>query len=115
MSQIQVDATVKIHSGKLEEFKQAAAQCLALVKEKDTDTLQYDWFLNADQNECIVRETFQSSEALLAHIANLGDVLGKLLDLGEVSFAIYGDPSPALREATAGLNPKIYSLLQGLG
>ena len=114
MSKLQLDAIVKIHSGKLEEFKQVAAQCLSLVKEKDTETLQYDWFLNADQTECIVREVFQSSDALLTHIGNLGDVLGKLLQLGDASFVMYGNPSPKLMEAVAGLDVKVYSPLQGL-
>jgi hypothetical protein len=36
----------------LEEFKQHAAECLKHVKEKDTETIQYDWFLNSDKTEC---------------------------------------------------------------
>jgi hypothetical protein len=87
---------------------------MALVKEKDTDTQQYDWFINADLNECIVRETYTSSEALLAHIGHLGDDLGKIFQLGKVSLSLYGDPSPALKEATASLNPRIYSRFQGM-
>ena len=82
MSKLQLDAIVKIHPGKLEDFKQAAARCLSLVKEKDTDTLQYDWFLNTEQDECIVRDAFQSSDALLTHLSNLGEVLANRFEAG---------------------------------
>jgi quinol monooxygenase YgiN len=43
---IQVTARAAIHKGKLEEFKQLAAQCMRVVREQDSGTLHYDWFLN---------------------------------------------------------------------
>jgi hypothetical protein len=36
--------------GKLEEFKRLAAQCLEIVRTKDTGTLQYDIYFNDDQS-----------------------------------------------------------------
>jgi viroplasmin and RNaseH domain-containing protein len=50
---LQVTARYKIHSGKVEEFKKVAEECLTIVKEKDRDTLQYDWYFNEEQTECI--------------------------------------------------------------
>lgn len=49
-----------------------ADQCIAVAKEKDPNTLQYDWFFNPDQTECVVREKYADSDAVLAHIQNLG-------------------------------------------
>ena len=50
----------------------------------------------------------------LDHVDNLGDVLDRLLGLGELSEEVFGDPSPQLREILAPLNLKIYTRLQGL-
>ena len=65
MSEIQVSANFRIPNGMLEEFKQHAAECLKHVKEKDTETIQYDWFLNSDKTDCEIREKYQSSNAVL--------------------------------------------------
>jgi quinol monooxygenase YgiN len=44
MDAIQVTARLTIHEGKLEEFKELAAQCMRSVRERDSGTAQYDWF-----------------------------------------------------------------------
>jgi quinol monooxygenase YgiN len=38
MSEIQVTARLKIHDGKLEEFKRVAEKCLQSVRTKDSGT-----------------------------------------------------------------------------
>ena len=53
MSEIQGIARQKINPGKLDEFKRLAAECMRVAREKDTGTLQYDFYLNADETECI--------------------------------------------------------------
>lgn len=119
MSKLQVSAKMKIRDGMLEGFKRQAAECISQVKEKDPGTLQYDWFLSSDKTECEIRETYESSEALLAHVSNLSDPLRILFEkfATDHSVVIYGDPSPELLEkarARAGIGLKIYSFLQGL-
>lgn len=114
MNTIQVTARAKIHEGKLEEFLQLATQCMQIVREQDKGTLQYDWFLNADQTECVVRETYRDSDAVLEHVAHLGATMGAILGTGDWTIEVYGNPSAALVEATAGLGPKVYSALQSL-
>lgn len=52
MSKIQVSAKINIIRGKIKEFKEAAADYIKQVKEKDTGTLQADWFLSSDGTEC---------------------------------------------------------------
>jgi len=47
-SKLQISTTFKIAEGKLEEFKQLAIECMNQVKEKDTGTLRYDWFISSD-------------------------------------------------------------------
>jgi quinol monooxygenase YgiN len=97
---LQLSARMKIREGKLEGFKRQAAVCISCVKEKDPGTLQYDWFLNSDNTECEIREAYESSEALLAHRANLREPLRILFEQYATDHyvVIYGDPSPEVMQ-----------------
>jgi quinol monooxygenase YgiN len=65
MNELQVTARIRIHDGKLDDFKNAAERCVTSVREKDTGTLQYDWFFNDDETECVVRERYRDSDAVI--------------------------------------------------
>ena len=118
MSRIQVSANFKIPEGMLEEFKDKAAECMKQVKEKDIETLQYDWFLSSNKTECEIREMYKSSEAVLTHQSNIREPLHALFKKfgSPSSVAIYGDPSPELLEHTkaSGIDIKRFTFLQGL-
>jgi quinol monooxygenase YgiN len=114
MKAIQLTARGAIHEGKLEDFKALAAECMQTVREKDSGTLQYDWFLNEAQTECVVRETYRDSEAVLEHIAYLGATMGAILSVCDWTFEVFGSPSPELVAATAGLSLKVYSPFQSM-
>ena len=49
MSILEVSAHMTIRKGKLEGFKKQAAEIIRQTKEKDTKTLRYEWFLNAEE------------------------------------------------------------------
>ena len=68
MSELQGIARFTFHEGKLEEFKRLAARCMAIVRTKDTGTLQYEVYFNNDQSECVVLERYRDSEALIEHV-----------------------------------------------
>ena len=114
MQNIQITAKFKIHSGKVEEFKKIAAQCVPAVKANETGALQYDWFFNPGETECVVRETYSDSNAVLAHMGNIGALLGQLLAMSDFDLEVFGNLSEELKNAAAGLNPKVYSFYQGL-
>ncbi|MCA1790251.1 MAG: antibiotic biosynthesis monooxygenase [Thioalkalivibrio sp.] len=114
MSQLQVTARLAIHDGKLDEFKEVAAKCMQIVRSQDSGTLQYDWFLSADQTECVVREAYRDSAAVLEHVANLGELFGALLAVSDFDVEIFGSPSAELVEATAALAPRVFSPLQSM-
>ena len=46
MNEIKGFARLRMHPGKLQEFKDLQAQCMAVVRAKDTGTLQYEAFFN---------------------------------------------------------------------
>ena len=75
MSNLQVSAKMKIREGMLEGFNGLATECVQRVKQKDPGTIQFDWFISPDKTECEIRETYENSQAFLAHLSNLSDLL----------------------------------------
>ncbi len=116
MEKIQITAEFKIHQGKLEDFKIIADECIAIIKEKEAGkgALQYDWFFSPDQKECVVRETYTDSNAVLTHMGNIGEPIGRMIGISDFSLKLYGNPSEELQNAAAGLGPKVYLYYQGL-
>ena len=92
-----------------------AAECVRLVQQHDPGTSLYEWFINEDRTVCIAIDSYASSEAVLAHIRNVGPTMRKLRQLAEVSVELLGTPSPALLEALSFRSDGIYELLDGLG
>jgi len=109
VSELQGIARFKIHEGKLEEFKRLSAQCMEIVRTNDTGTLQYDIYFNDDQSECIVLERYRDSEALIEHLANLGDIGEAILATGSVSGELLGEPSAELRAKMADSEVRLFT------
>jgi len=118
MANLQVSAKMKIREGMIEGIKQHANECIHRVTEKDPGTIQYDWFISSDNTECEIRETYENSEAFLAHLFNLSDLLQILYEkfASDHSVAIYGDTSRELLEKinARGVDTKFFSFLKGL-
>ena len=108
MEQLQVSATFpSISPDAADQFKQLAADALATVR-GEPGTLQHDWFFSDDGAQCVVRETYASSDAFLAHLVGAGPLLGRLLELGGgLALELFGEPSVALRDAVADFQPRI--------
>jgi quinol monooxygenase YgiN len=109
MNQLQVTATFpNIAPADLDQFKQLSGEALELAK-AEAGTIQYDWFFSADETKCLVRETYENSDAVLAHMGNLGDLLGQLAQLGGgLEVEVFGTPSGELIDAAAAMQPTIY-------
>lgn len=114
MAELSAVARIQIPDGHLEEFKAAAARCLDGVRERDEGTLRYDWYLNADGTECIVLERYRDSDAVMSHMANIGEEMAQISAIAEVSIKALGEPSSQLMEASEGLNIEYYAPLQRL-
>jgi len=114
MSEIQVIAHFDIPEAQLDAFKAAAAKCMQSVREKDGGTLQYDWHLNADMSGCTVIERYRDSAAVIEHVVNLGELLGEISAIGNLTIDIYGTPSEELVAATAGIDYALHSPFQSI-
>jgi quinol monooxygenase YgiN len=119
MATFELSAHLRVRPGQLEGFKKQAAEIIRLAKERDTQTLRYDWFLSED-GECEVREMYTSPQGLIEHKAHIGAALKELFDkYAEGHFmTIYGPPSPQLLELVKSQHMenqiKWFSFVEGL-
>ncbi len=66
--------------------------------------------MSADESKCVVREAYADSDAVLAHLGAVGHLLEEILGLGGgVEVEVFGNPSEALQEVTAEMQPAVYS------
>ena len=106
-------ARFKFHEGKLEEFKRLSAQCMEIVRSKDTGTLQYDTYFNDDQTAAIVVERFKDSDSLIGHGANLAHLMEAILATGSVSGELLGKPSAEIKARLADSDePRLFTPYQ---
>jgi quinol monooxygenase YgiN len=103
MNEIQGIGRLKIHDGKLEEFKRIAAQFMRVVRTKDTGTLQFELYLDRDQTECLVLERYRDVRSLLEHHNNVGGLMDALLETC----------SPGPSEVCATATPEVIKAFDG--
>ncbi len=110
MDQLHVTATFPaIGRDNLDEFKDGISRLTANAGNEE-GTLRYDPFFNEDESRCVVQETYRDSAAVLTHMGAAGELLGPLAELGGgLEIEVFGDPSEELREASAEMQPAIYS------
>jgi len=113
MKKIKVNALLKIKNGKLEAFKALVPQFISKVRDEEPDTLNYDWFLNEATMECMVLENYTDSDAVLSHVANVNELLQKLMELADLKLEIFGNPSNELSAAIEPFGPKVFPYYSG--
>jgi quinol monooxygenase YgiN len=111
-------ARLMIRDGKLEGFKQQAAEMIRRMREADDKPLRYDWFLSEDGTQCEVREAYVDADALLEHQHLIAEAKMKLMRdfVAGHTMIFYGEPSPALAKAmeAMGVTFTQFSFFQGL-
>ncbi|MBX5133367.1 alkene reductase [Rhizobium lentis] len=99
---------LKIHPGKLDEFKRIAADSIRVAREKDTGTIRYDIFLNDNETEAVVYEEFANPAARLEHLANLGGNVAGMLAIVDMQAEVWSHSDPELRASTEGYDVKFF-------
>lgn len=118
MGHLEVHAHLKVRPGQLEGFKGQAAEIMRLTREKDTQTIRYDWFINEDGTECEVHEAYLSGQGLIEHNTHVMEARAVLFEkyAYDHRMTAFGEVSQELRELAvkhAG-GIAVYSLVQGL-
>ena len=108
MSRLAVRAVFRVHPGHRESFCSLVERIVARVRENEPGTTRYDWYVQGDGDSYVVLEEYESSEAVLLHMQNVGPLLGEIFAAASLEVEIYGEPSEALRTATAQLEPAYF-------
>ena len=109
MKEIKGIARVKFLPGKLEEWKRLTEQAMEIVRTKDTGTLQYEIFFNADESEAIVFERYRDADAALEHFANIGHLMAPLMATATITGELLGMPNEQMRKNLTGDQPKLFT------
>lgn len=114
MSKISYILELTLADGSLDEFKAKAETFVGGSKDAEPGTLTYQWWLAEDGKRCILHEVFESSEALLTHLGNVGPTLPELLAIAPITrFEVLGSASDEARAAIADLGAKHFPLMAG--
>jgi len=62
MNGLGVSARMTVRSGQLDGFKEQAVEFIIQIRERDTKTLRYGWFLSEYETGREVREACQSAD-----------------------------------------------------
>ena len=109
MQEIKGIARVKFLPGKVEEWKRLTEQAMEIVHTKDTGTLQYEIFFNADESEAIVFERYRDADAALEHFANIGHLMEPIMKTATVTGELLGTPNAQIRANLAYGGPTLYT------
>ncbi len=112
--EIQYTVEWTIKPGSLEAFKELADKITELVNENEPQMKSYQWYFNEDESKCYTVEWHTSSDSLLAHLQNVGDVLPELLEHCAISrFEIFGDPTLEALDALNSMGGKVFWFYTG--
>ncbi len=93
-NKIHFRAEVIIEEGKKEEYKKLIQDISRAVEANEP--VNYRFYLNKSETECIVWETYANSEAVLIHINGVASqtILPKVHSVSRISkLDVYGNPS----------------------
>jgi quinol monooxygenase YgiN len=112
--EIQYTVEWTIKPGGLESFKELANKAIDLVHDNEPGMKGYQWYFNDDESKCYTAEWQSSSESLLAHLQNVGDVLPELLAFSDITrFEVFGNPNQQALEAVKGLGANVFGYYNG--
>jgi quinol monooxygenase YgiN len=103
-----------ITPGKIEEFKSIFQELLAVVKEKEPETLRYLCYFDKDQSKSFLVEEYPNAGALRAHITHVGIILPKLMKISKPKFTVLGKPNLPAREILSASGGQMFTYWNGL-
>ena len=108
-NEIHFRAEFTIEEGRIEEYKKLVQDMSRVVEANEPDTINYRFYLNKSETECIVWETYANSEAVLAHINGVASqtILPKVRSVSRISrLDVYGNPSEELQKVLTSFSPR---------
>ena len=116
MAQIDTTLNVTIKEGSKEEFKRLSEEMSKVVENNEPGTTRYQFFLNDDQTQCVVNESYVNLEAALAHIKGVASqtILPKIFDTCKINrLEVFGKINDDLMKALTQMGGVNYHFLTG--
>jgi len=104
----------QINDGQLDAFKALGPQFVARTR-NEAGCVHYAFSYNGSVAHC--REGYDNADALLAHLENVGAVLGEALKLSQITrLEVHGPAAELakLKQPLASLNPQFFELEEGI-
>jgi hypothetical protein len=104
----------EVQDGKLDAFKALGKQFVANTR-TESGCVHYAFSFSGNVAHC--REGYESAAAVLAHLENVGALLGEALKIAKiVRLEVHGPSSEVekLREPLASLGPQFFVLEEGI-
>lgn len=114
MSKVSYVIQMTINDGMLDQFKEMAKGFSSQTEANEPGTQGYNWWLSEDGKYCLLEESFESSEAMVVHLGNVGPALPDLLAVAPITrLEVYGEVSSEAREILKSLGAVHFSYLTG--
>jgi hypothetical protein len=103
----------KVNTGQMDSFRDL---CERFVEKSDQEAkcLYYGFSFDGDEVHC--REGYQDAEGLLAHLDNVGELIGEALQISDLTRLEVHGPAEELEKLKAPLtelNPQFFALEYG--
>jgi len=104
-----------IHEGKTDDFKAVMKAMVEWNRADEPGTLNYEWYISEDGKQCHIYERYANSAAAMVHLGNFGEKFAKQFDAvcTPTRLMVYGDASPDLTAAVAGIGASHFSQIGG--
>ncbi len=103
----------KVHEGQLDAFRALCERFVEKTRE-EAKCLYYGFSFDGDEAHC--REGYEDADGLLAHLENVGALIGEALEIADIiRLEVHGPDQELtkLREPLAKLNPQFFALEYG--
>lgn len=96
-------ASFRPKPGQAERLRDLAGQSFERACAADPGTWGYEWFFDEVGN-CVALDIYENAQAMVAHMANCGPIMGQILQIAESRTIVFGALPP---EIEARLRPEL--------
>jgi quinol monooxygenase YgiN len=86
MAQIDTTLHVSVKEGRIEEFKRLVEEMGKVVERNEPGTKKYQFYLNDDETQCVLNESYVNLDAALAHLKGIAflTIFPKIFNISKI-------------------------------
>ena len=113
-NEIQYTIEWAIKPGGEAKFNELAKTAISNVKNNEPGMKGYQWYYNKDKTKCYTSEWHTDEASMVAHFANVEDVLPQLLECSDITrFEVFGTPGKEATEKLEDMGAQIFAYHDG--